>query len=94
MTRAEVEILSADDGLHFTDKGRYVHPSCGYLKLEVEYEPDPARSGRPCPEDKVKSISRPFVEYETKDSVSAPVRRSTGESSGWLKHPLDEIVNP
>lgn len=67
-TRAEVvKYFTPDGGAQFPSKARYVHPRCGYVHLDVEFEllkPDQIKL---LPDDRVISISKLYLEYPAKD---------------------------
>lgn len=67
--RKEVEkYFNHDGGLQFPDSGRYTHPRCTYLKLEVAFEAAPSRGSEPTsPDDTVRSVSKLYVDYPVKD---------------------------
>lgn len=68
MTRADVEkLLSLDGGMDFRTKSRYVFPKCDYLKLDLEFSPDPKVTNASSPRDTVISIGRPYLAYPSKD---------------------------
>jgi hypothetical protein len=41
-------------------RGRYTHPACGYIKIDIEYDVSPVLPVF-SPNDVVKSVSKPFV---------------------------------
>lgn len=67
MTRAEVEKEFVEDGgaQFFGQPTRYVYRRCTQIKIDVDFAvPGPAKSpGVPNPQDRVKSVSRPYLEY-------------------------------
>lgn len=69
MKRMEVEKhFISDGGLQFPDNWRYTHPRCEYIKLEIEFESAPNRGRNlTSPDDKVKKVSKLYIDYPTKD---------------------------
>ena len=72
MTRVEVETkLRIDGGLQGVSPVRYIHPDCDYFKIDVEFEfkRDEKNQNRAIlsPEDKVKTVSRPYIDFPVFD---------------------------
>lgn len=67
-TRAEVlKYFTPDGGAQFPSKARYVHPRCGYVHVDVEFQllkPDQIKF---LPDDRVISVSKLYLEYPAKD---------------------------
>jgi len=67
MTRADVERDSIEDGgaQFFGQPTRYVYRRCTKIKIDVDFAAhDPATSrGTPDPQDRIKSVSRSYLEY-------------------------------
>ena len=67
MTRGQVESkLSMDGGLQGVSPVRFVHPACGYFKVDVqfEYKRNAADQNRAILDkaDKVTKVSKPYIE--------------------------------
>ncbi len=74
--RKEVErYFRYDGGMQFLPgSARYVWVGCGYIKLDVEYDPPASKawdmsSGKDptTPEDRVKKVSKLYVDYPVMD---------------------------
>jgi len=65
MTRADVERLFTREGGFrggtLQASGQFYYRKCPYLKITVEFEPG-RRGSREQPQDKIVSISKPFLE--------------------------------
>jgi hypothetical protein len=60
-TRRELEeLFQPGGGLQTSDKMNYSYRKCPYIRIDVEFELDPA-ADRPSPNDKVKSVSTPYI---------------------------------
>ena len=67
-TRRDVmKYFAPEGGMQFPGKTRYVHPMCGYLHVDVEFELVKPSEVSPLPEDKVTEISKLYVDYSIKD---------------------------
>jgi len=67
-TRAEVlKYFTPDGGAQFPSKARYVHPRCGYVHVDVEFEPSKPDQMELLPNDCVMSISKLYLDYPAKD---------------------------
>ena len=67
MTRAELlKVVSEEGGLSNAAQRRYAYRDCPYIKVDVKFDaardPD-GRVGRESPDDKITSISQPFLEW-------------------------------
>ncbi|MGD1083121.1 MAG: hypothetical protein ABSA47_00055 [Verrucomicrobiota bacterium] len=67
MTRSEVEaVLAKDGGWQGVSTVRFVHPTCAYFKMDVEFDfkRNPADQNRAITgkEDKVIRVSKPYIE--------------------------------
>lgn len=68
MTReAMKEVLQEEGGLSTRTHRTYVYKQCPYIKVNVVFAPTDADPGTEKPEDKVVSISRPYLEYRIMD---------------------------
>src|ERR1700675_3880157 len=56
-----------DGGMQFPSSARYVDPRCKYLHVDVEFELAKPDAISPSPDDRIKSISKLYVEYPAKD---------------------------
>jgi hypothetical protein len=67
--RKDVErYFKFDGGLQFPDTGHYVFRSCGYIKVDVEFEAAASRGDALfSPDDIVKRVSKLYLEYSVKD---------------------------
>jgi hypothetical protein len=66
MSRADVEKrFKEDGGGQFNNKGRFVYRECGLIKIEVDFEVKNDKGFSP--DDKIVKVSRPYIEYGTKD---------------------------
>src|ERR1700683_3781298 len=67
MTRAELEqIFSKEGGLSTRNHRTYVYRDCRYFKVDVVFEAEPGTKSE-SPEDKITSISRPYLSRPTLD---------------------------
>jgi len=67
MTRAELErVFSKEGGLSSRTHRTYAYRDCHYFKVDVVFEPAPG-SNSENPEDKIASISRPYLSRPTAD---------------------------
>lgn len=69
VSREEVEkYFKNDGGLQFPPHTRYTYRQCDYIKLEVDFDPAPS-PGKDftSPDDKVKNVSKLFIDYPLKD---------------------------
>ena len=68
-TRKDVEkSFTYEGGIQSPNDAFYLFKGCQYIKLEVEYEPDPQRGNAfSSPNDRVKKLSKLFVGYPRKD---------------------------
>ena len=67
MRREDIEErFPLDGGLQFPSPVRFLHPSCSYFKIDVEFdfERDPGDQNRAIKgkDDKVTDVSRPYIE--------------------------------
>ncbi len=68
MTRQEMKtIFQEEGGLSTRAQRTYVYKQCPYIKVNVVFAPVDADRGTEKPEDKVVSISRPYLEYSIVD---------------------------
>ena len=69
MVRADVEKEFAEDGgMFFREHGRYTYRKCGYIKIDVEFSIEGGtETPVPSPKDRIKKVSRPYLEYPFKD---------------------------
>lgn len=68
MTREEMkEVLREEGGLSTRTDRTYVYKQCPLIKVKVVFTPTDADPGTENPEDKVLSISRPYLEYSVMD---------------------------
>ena len=70
MTRAEVEKEFQEDGGMTFSSGtehhdRYTYRTCGMIKIDVDLAL--TDESKPGPKDRVISVSRPYLEFESKD---------------------------
>ena len=70
MTRAELSsVFTTEGGISTRMQQRFVYRECPYIKVEVEFEavgqPEEQIVGRS--EDKIKKISKPFLEWSISD---------------------------
>jgi hypothetical protein len=66
--RKEVErYFNRDGGGQFPSSTHYVHPSCNYLHVDVEFEVTKPGEVTFAPEDKIVNISKLYAEYPAKD---------------------------
>jgi len=56
-----------DGGMQFPSSARYVDPRYKNLHVDVEFELAKPDSISPSPDDKIKGISKLYVEYPAKD---------------------------
>ena len=71
-TREELgKIFTTEGGLSTPAQQTFVHRSCPYIKVQVEFElADPAKAKEQMegmPQDKVKKISEPFLQWSVLD---------------------------
>ena len=70
MTRAELaKVFTTEGGLSTRTQQRFVYRECRYIKVDVEFEAV-GQTGNPTirsPEDKIKKISKPFLEWTISD---------------------------
>lgn len=68
MTGADLQgLFDEDGGIQFRTQGTYGYKSCRYIKIDVTFAPadnDPLTFR---PQDKILKVSRPYLEYPTKD---------------------------
>jgi len=70
MTRAELmKVFSTEGGLSTRTQQRFVYRECPYIKVDVEFEAvgEPKNQTLLQPEDKIKKISKPFLEWSIID---------------------------
>jgi len=72
MTRRQVEDeFPMDGGVHSPSRPRFVHPTCGFFKIDVEFDckKDAADQNRTIdsPDDRVIHVSRPYLEFPYSD---------------------------
>ncbi|MCI0350659.1 MAG: hypothetical protein L0Z53_14645 [Acidobacteriales bacterium] len=66
MIRADVEKhFKEDGGGQFNRLGRFVYRECGLIKIEVDFDVKNERGFSK--DDKIVKVSRPYIEYGTKD---------------------------
>src|SRR3984957_1442147 len=67
ITRDDVEkMFIRDGGMQFPRSTKYVLPSCGYIKVRIEFEPAPNKDMFAA-EDVVTKVSPLFVAYPSMD---------------------------
>ena len=71
MTRKDLfKVFKEEGGLSWRTQRKYVYKECPYIKVDVEFTPvgneDNPRAEE-MPEDKITSISRPYLEYSITD---------------------------
>ncbi len=67
MTRAELELVfSKEGGLSTLTHRTYSYRGCHYFKVDVVFEPAPGQNSE-APDDKIRSISRPYLSRPTSD---------------------------
>ena len=59
-------MLIEDGGLQVRQQTRYLYKPCPYIKVEIDFAPADEGSTF-SPDDKIISISRPYLEYPTAD---------------------------
>jgi hypothetical protein len=68
MTRRDAEqYFSLDGGMNFRGQSRYVYKKCNMVKVEITFEQDTSVQNDFSPKDKIKSLSRLFLEFPTMD---------------------------
>jgi hypothetical protein len=70
MTRAELlKVFNVEGGVSNRFQRRYVYRDCPYVKVDVKFEPvgSPDDKLINAPDDKIKSISQPFLESTIAD---------------------------
>ena len=72
MTRAQVDkLLPMDGGLQDYVTVRYIHPDCPFFKIDVAFNVNRNHEdqGRivPAPDDKVVTVSKPYIELPFSD---------------------------
>jgi hypothetical protein len=68
MTRDEIKkVLHEEGGLSTRTHRTYVYKHCPFIKVDVVFAPADADQGTEKPEDKVVSLSRPYLEYGVMD---------------------------
>jgi len=68
MTRGEVEKLFVrDGGASFRLRTVYVSRRCRYLKIDVDFDPDPGVNGNFSPNDIVMKVSQLYAAYPSMD---------------------------
>ena len=66
MSRAELmRVFEEDGGLQRIPAGRYVLRSCRMIKVEVEFDVENGQAYEGVPEEelKIRSVSKPYLEY-------------------------------
>ena len=69
MTRKDVlRVMTTEGGISTRTQRTYVYPGCPYIKVVVRFTPvGPADQSDEGPDDKVDSVSRPYLEYSIMD---------------------------
>lgn len=69
MTRWQLEQrFTTEGGLSTPRSRRYVYRDCGYIKLDVKFQPvETTVSTRESPTDKITAISKPYLEKRRLD---------------------------
>lgn len=69
MTRGELlKVFNGEGGISNRTWRRYVYRRCGYIKVDVEFEPvGKSESGNESPDDLITKISKPFLEWAILD---------------------------
>jgi len=68
MTRADIEKnFVMDGGLDFGLTSIYTYKECPLIKIRVDFSTGTPGGGSDSPKDIVKSVSKPYLEYPTKD---------------------------
>ena len=69
MTRAELlKVFMEEGGISSRSRRRYVYRRCGYIKVDVEFEPaGDTNSHEQSPDDRISKISNPFLEWSIRD---------------------------
>ncbi|MGC0773543.1 MAG: hypothetical protein WA817_20785 [Candidatus Acidiferrum sp.] len=62
-----IKYFVPDGGMQFPSSARYVDPRCTYLHVDVEFKLTKPDAISPSPDDKIKSISKIYVDYPAKD---------------------------
>ncbi len=67
MTRNRLSrLLDEDGGLQSRTHGRYVYRRCAYIKIDVEFSAVDEETNA-SPDDKIVTVSKPYLEYPTFD---------------------------
>jgi hypothetical protein len=69
MARADIENhgFAVGGGMAFRDHTIYEYKGCNYIKVEINFNIDPAVSGPASPKDKISKISGLEIDYPAKD---------------------------
>ncbi len=68
MSRSDLErYFVMSGGMAFRDHTNYVYRKCGYIRVEVDFSPDPAVEREFSPNDVVTKTSKLFIDYPSKD---------------------------
>lgn len=69
MSRSDVEKgFLRDGGVQFREKTTYVYRDCDYIKIDVEFATQSdTPKGQLHPNDRIVSVSRPYLAYPTMD---------------------------
>ena len=70
MTRADLlKVCATEGGISNRKQRRYAYKACPYIKVDVTFDPvgDEKDLGKEKPEDKIQSISQPFLEWTIRD---------------------------
>ncbi len=68
MVRGDLKKMFAEEGgLSARRQRKYVYKTCPYIKVDVEFAPSDNDMSTEKPEDKIVSISRPYLEYSIMD---------------------------
>jgi hypothetical protein len=64
-----LRVFKEEGGISSRTRRKYVYKECPYIKVDVEFAPvgDQDKLVEEMPEDKVTSISRPYLEYGITD---------------------------
>jgi hypothetical protein len=64
-----LKVFTDEGGLSTRTHRKYVHKQCPYIKVDVQFAPagDEGNGFTEMPEDKIITISRPYLEYSIAD---------------------------
>ena len=68
MSRKDVlKVYTTEGGISTRSWRRYVYRQCPYIKIDVQFQPIQGNSSQELPDDKLISISKPYLEYSIAD---------------------------